>query len=248
MSAVRRLRTVTPVLPSETGRLEGLAYTLWLPHGGDPPHGGVVVLHGAGSCKESHYDFARAAIATGLAAICFDQRGHGESDGPMDGRAAHDVAAVAARLREAVGEPRLPVALRGSSMGGYLAIAAAPAAHAAAVVAICPAPGELLRAGLAHGAFEFAVDVPSLDAFLAGHDLSDAIAELTEPVLILHADGDERVPVQSSRELEGRLRNPASRLIVVPGGHHRSIQHDNELQAVSLRFIGRALAVSGEPG
>ena len=30
-------------------------------------------------------------------------------------------------------------------------------------------------------------------------------------------------------------------LIVVPGGHHRSIQHDAELQAVSMRFIDRAL-------
>jgi hypothetical protein len=33
-----------------------------------------------------------------------------------------------------------------------------------------------------------------------------------------------------------------SRLITLPGGHHRSIQHDPELQAVSLRFLGKALA------
>jgi hypothetical protein len=32
-----------------------------------------------------------------------------------------------------------------------------------------------------------------------------------------------------------------SRLITVPGGHHRSVQHDDELQAVSLKFIQRAL-------
>jgi hypothetical protein len=30
----------------------------------------------------------------------------------------------------------------------------------------------------------------------------------------------------------------------VPGGHHRSVQHDRELQAVSLRFIERVLAGS----
>jgi hypothetical protein len=28
---------------------------------------------------------------------------------------------------------------------------------------------------------------------------------------------------------------------VMPGGHHRSIQHDPELQALSIRFIARAL-------
>jgi alpha-beta hydrolase superfamily lysophospholipase len=50
------------------------------------------------------------------------------------------------------------------------------------------------------------------------------------------------VPVEHSRELATRLRSPASRLIVVPGGHHRSIQHDEELQAVSVRFIEHALA------
>ena len=62
------------------------------------------------------------------------------------------------------------------------------------------------------------------------------------PVLLLHAEGDEQVPVEHSRELAAALHAPGSRLIVVPGGHHRSIQHDGELQAVSLRFIERALA------
>jgi hypothetical protein len=49
--------------------------------------------------------------------------------------------------------------------------------------------------------------------------------------------------VQASRQLEPHLHHPDSRLIVVPAGHHRSIQHDSELQAVSLRFLQRALGV-----
>jgi alpha-beta hydrolase superfamily lysophospholipase len=61
------------------------------------------------------------------------------------------------------------------------------------------------------------------------------------PVLLLHAEGDEQVPVQHSRELAKHLAAPGSRLITVPGGHHRSIQHDHELQAVSLRFIEQAV-------
>ncbi len=68
------------------------------------------------------------------------------------------------------------------------------------------------------------------------------MSALAIPVLLLHAEGDEQVPVQHSRELEPHLSHPASRLIVVPGGHHRSIQHDDELQAVSLRFLDRALS------
>jgi alpha-beta hydrolase superfamily lysophospholipase len=241
MSRVRRLRTVTVALPSETGRHGGLAYTLWRPPEAAPVRGGVVILHGAGSAKESHHDFARLVLASGYAAICFDARGHGGSEGPLDGRAADDVAVMAAFLRDRTGRPQLPVVLRGSSMGGYLALVAAAPAGAAAVIAICPAPAALLRRGLATGAFTFPAQARSLDAFLAEHELDTVVAALDVPVLLLHADGDERVPVQSTRELERHLRHGASRLIVVPGGHHRSIQHDRELQAVSLRFIERAL-------
>jgi uncharacterized protein len=213
MPRVRRSRTVTVALPAETATHGGLAYTLWLPE--RPPRGGIVVLHGAGSCKENHHDYARAALGAGFAAIVFDQRGHGGGEGPIDGRAASDVVAIAGLLRDRLGGQTAPVALRGSSMGGCLAIVAAAAAGAAAVVAICPAPG---------------------------HDLSQRLAALSVPVLLLHAEGDEQVPVEHSRELAKLMRSPASRLIAVPGGHHRSIQHDAELQAVSLRFIEQALA------
>jgi uncharacterized protein len=243
MQWVRRVRTVNVVMPSESGRHQGLAYTLWLPDRG-PTLGGVVILHGAGSRKESHHDFARALLPTGLASICFDQRGHGESDGPMDGRAGEDVVAMAELLREKLGDPDAPIALRGSSMGGYLAIVASDEARAGAIVAICPAPAELLRAGLDGGAFDFAADPETLGAFLEEHDLHDHVATLEAPLLILHAEGDERVPVEHSRELEAQMEDDRSRLIVIPGGHHRSIQHDLELQAVSLRFIVKALATT----
>jgi len=62
----------------------------------------------------------------------------------------------------------------------------------------------------------------------------------------MNRTGDEQVPVEQSRELATSLRSPASRLIALPGGHHRSIQHDAELQAVSVQFIERALA-EGNP-
>jgi alpha-beta hydrolase superfamily lysophospholipase len=238
------LRTVTPVLPSETGTVNGLAYTLWLPPATQPPaRGGVVVLHGADSCKESHHDFARAAVALGLGTICFDQRGHGETGGELGADVLQDVAAVAAKLREALGDADAPLAVRGSSMGGYLTILAAPMVGARAAVAICPASADGLRRGLdEEDRFSFSADRVALRAFLDEHDLTLAARQLTIPLLLMHAEGDERVPIAHSRELAEVLTAPGSRLIAVPGGHHRSIQHDEELQAVSLRFIRRALA------
>ena len=240
---VRRLRTVTVALPAHIGRHDGLAYCLWLPEA--PLRGGVVILHGAGSCKESHHDYARVLLAAGFAAITFDARGHGESEGAMDGRALDDVVEVASLLRSASGDPELPIALRGSSMGGYLAIIAARAAGAGAVVAICPAPAESLVRGLRAGRFGFAADTDAFEAFLTAHDLFAAVQSLHAPLLLMHAEGDEQVPVEHSRELIAGASSPGSRLIALPGGHHRSIQHDEEMQAVSVRFIRKALEKDG---
>ncbi len=216
--------------PDESGRAGGLAYALYLPDG--EPLGGVVVLHGAGSRKESHLDFARRCAAHGIAAVSFDLRGHGESEGALDGRAVADVATMAAVL------PPGPVGLRGSSLGGYLALVAAEAVGAAAVVAICPATADGLARGLAEGRFDLRADVPALDAFLAEHPADEAAARLRCPLLLLHAEGDESVPIAHSRLLHERAAG--SRLVEVPGGHHRSIQHDDDLQALSVRFLQRA--------
>lgn len=231
------MRLSLPDPPDEAGRHAGLAYAQWLPAG--PPRGGILILHGAGSRKESHYDFGRAARAAGFAALAFDQRGHGESDGPMDARALDDVAAMAALL------PPGPVALRGSSMGGFLAIAAARRAGAGAVVAICPPDASLLLRGLRSGSFDFDADADALAPLLEAIDLPRIVAALDVPLLLLHAEGDERVPIAASRALAA-AGGEGVRLIAVPGGHHRSIQHDPELQGESLRFLHQALPVAAE--
>jgi uncharacterized protein len=238
---MRRLRTVTEALPTELGTHHGLAYSLWIPASEGPPAGAVVILHGANSCKESHHDFARALLPAGFASLAFDQRGHGASPGPMDARVIDDIVAMASVLRDRAGTD-VPLALRGSSMGGFLSILAAKPTGASAVVAICPASAEGLRSGILSRRLDFDSDVQALGALLDTIDLPGVVESLGVPILILHAEGDEQVPVEHSRELERHLRVAGSRLITVPGGHHRSIQHDGEMQAVALRWLGRVLA------
>jgi pimeloyl-ACP methyl ester carboxylesterase len=233
------MRTVRADPPIETGELDGLA---WARFGVGGPvsrkaTAGVVVLHGADSKKESHFDFARACAGGGLAALAFDARGHGESRGPLDGRAIDDIARMADLLRDRAGVEA--VGLRGSSMGGYLALVAAAQARAGAVVAICPASAVGLSVGVRAGRFGFAVDRDAAVALLGAHDETEAARALDVPLLLLHAEGDEVVPVELSRALHAAA--PASKLVVVPGGHHRSIQHDAELQGVAVRFLARAL-------
>jgi alpha-beta hydrolase superfamily lysophospholipase len=231
------MRIVHGQAPAAGGVHDGLAWGRFDP--AQAPLGVVVILPGAGSVKESHHDFARCCTSAGLAAMTFDARGHGASEGALGAGAIDDVARMAVLARAQLGDESLPVVLRGSSMGGYLAIVAARACDAAAVVSICPAPGELLMKMLELDEPRFRADVPALTALLAANDLHDAAAALTVPLLLLHARGDESVPVEGSQELARVAAD--CRYIEMPGGHHRSIQHDAELQGVATRFIRRAL-------
>ncbi|MDX6691359.1 MAG: uncharacterized protein QOG15_2816 [Solirubrobacteraceae bacterium] len=223
-----RHRDVETAQPAQTGKQEGLAYALYLP---EDARGGVVILHGADSVGENHADFARLCHASGLAAVVFDQRGHGSSEGALGAGALEDVAQMAALL------PAGPVFLRGSSMGGFVALAAASAVGARGVVAICPAGRELVLSGLRQGRFEFRADVPALATLLETVDLEAASRMLGDDLLLMHADGDERVPVEHSAMLHAAA--PGSRLLRFAGGHHGSLQHDPELQAESVRFFLR---------
>jgi pimeloyl-ACP methyl ester carboxylesterase len=220
-----------------SGRHDGLAYVLVEPEG--EPRGGVVVVHGARSRKENHVDFARACAASGLAAIAFDQRGHGESEGVLGAGALDDVATIAALLP---GEG--PVFLRGTSLGGCVALAAAQGAGARAVVAICPASPQLLLGALRAGRFELPVDLAGLEALLGSIDLEAAAAALGPDLMLLHAEGDEVVPVAHAERLHAAA--PGSRFVRVPGGHHRSVQHDAALQAQAIEFLlARAAGADG---
>jgi uncharacterized protein len=227
---------------SRVGTHEGLAYEIYLPEG-EPPWPGIVILHGAGSRKENHADFARRAATVGFAALAFDQRGHGSSEGEMGPAALGDVGRMARLLSQEEGVDRARIGVRGSSMGGFMAIhAAATSTEISAVVAICPAGERHLMRGLKRGDLEMRVDATALDAWLGEHDLREAVGLLApKPLLLIHARGDEQIPWTWSQELWERADEPR-KLILLNGGDHRSAQHDPEIQGTSLRWLDRALA------
>ena len=230
------MRHPTPTSP-ELGTHDGLAYALFLPD--DEPDVGVVILHGAGSAKESHFDFARGCRADGMAALAYDARGHGRSEGSFGPGAFDDALAMADLLRTHA--PR--IAMRGSSMGGFQAIHAA-SDSICAVVAICPAPEDgLLRFLRSEQEMHFRCDREASKAWLASLNIYEAAGSLgpETALLLLHARGDEQVPYEVSEQIYEAAHQP-KRLLLIPGGHHRSVQHDDELQAVSRRFIRDAAA------
>lgn len=225
----------SPPTPPELGTRDGLAYALFLPEG-DPP-AGVVIVHGADSAKESHFDFARNLRDSGLVAVAFDARGHGRSTGEFGPTAFGDVLSMCDLVREHAPA----VAIRGSSLGGWQAIhSAALDSSIAAVVAVCPAPEERLLRLLRdpEEEYDMRIDREQAARWIERLDVYDAVAKLgpQTALLLLHARGDERIPYTVSEELHAAAHEP-KRLVIVPGGHHRSLQHDMEIQDLSRRFV-----------
>jgi fermentation-respiration switch protein FrsA (DUF1100 family) len=233
-----------PRAPSESGEHAGRPYLLWLPDS-PPPWPGMLIVHGAGSQKENHGDFGRACAGAGWAALAYDQRGHGASAEEMSPKALADVGRMARFLGEIPDVDAGRVCVRGSSMGGFVAIHGAATSDAlAGVIAICPAGERHLLRGLRAGTLEMRAGAESraaLEAWLGEHDLRDAVELIgSKPLLLIHARGDERIPSEWSEEIYERAAEPR-KLIVLPGGHHRSAQHDPELQSLALRWLERNL-------
>lgn len=230
--------------PADMGVHEGRPYMLWLPDSPSPWRA-MLILHGAGSRKENHGDFGRACAASGWAALAYDQRGHGESEDTMSPKALADVGRMARFLAAVDGVDESRVCVRGSSMGGFMAIQAAATSDAiAGTIAICPAGAQHLTRGLESEELEMRIDpggASALAAWLAEHDLRQAVELMgSKPLLLIHARGDDQIPADWSEELYARADEPR-KLILLPGGHHRSAQHDAELHGIALRWMERRL-------
>ncbi|MHB1005968.1 MAG: alpha/beta hydrolase [Chloroflexota bacterium] len=216
---------------------------LYLPLG-QGPWPAVVICHGLGSHKERHAEFAGHAASRGLAALTFDMRGHGESEGKLDGQTLADVEAALAFLKQRPEINPKAIAVRGSSLGGHYAIhAAARSLEFKAVVAICPAPEPMLLEGLRRAIDEgldmpeVRVDLVSLPRYLRESDLRRSVTQITpRPLLIIHCTGDEVVPFDRSVELHKVAGEPKD-LWLIPGGSHTTAQHDASTHARTVAWL-----------
>jgi dipeptidyl aminopeptidase/acylaminoacyl peptidase len=230
----------------------------WPEGGGEAPWPAVIVCHGLGSRKENHAPFAAYLAREGFVSLLLDGRGHGASEGSLDENVLDDVGAALSYLQSRREVDATRIAVRGSSMGGYLALwAGAMYPALGAVVAICPASGEMLAHALGSRDFWLSagrmggprarVALPDFHHFLAAHDAAEAAARLApRPLFLIHGLRDEVVPYQHSEALYALAGEP-KRLWLLPAATHRDAQQDPAVHAETVRWLRRAMPGRG-PG
>jgi dipeptidyl aminopeptidase/acylaminoacyl peptidase len=183
-----------------------LAATLYLPSAEEGvPAPGLLVGHGAGSRRGRHDGFCREACARGFVVLALDFRGHGDSAGRGDGPLEQDIFAAVDLLRA---HPRVDperVCYRGSSMGGFYGLKAAPQARFAALALLCPASEGVILDALddkegtepESGSRSAPEDAPprwdsaALRSYFQRQDSVRLASQVECPVLLVHARKDD---------------------------------------------------------
>ncbi|WP_067849264.1 alpha/beta hydrolase [Nocardia lijiangensis] len=186
----------------------------WLP--ARRPIGHVLFAHGnAGNLGDRVAIFA-LLVAAGFDVLAFDYRGYGRSTGRpsehgtyLDARAARE----ALLARPGVDPDR--VLYLGKSLGGGVLLELAEAHPPAGLVLMSTFTGLRDAAG-------------AIYPFLPRPLIPDAypslrrIGNLAAPVLIMHGDRDELLPLRNAERLYAAASEP-KRLVVVPGAGHNDV-------------------------
>jgi fermentation-respiration switch protein FrsA (DUF1100 family) len=233
-----------------------LSGEVFFPSDCNQPRPAVCICHGIPAVpynpaeRGGYPELAARFCQAGFIALIFNFRGCGPSQGNIDLPGwTSDLAAAMDFLDMLPEVDKRRIALLGSSAGA--AVSVYTAAHdkriAAVALLACPAEFDFLHAGFTTGSIieQFrAIGIirdagfpPSVEKWFDGFrqvrplDCVDKIAP--RPLLIIHGDRDETVPVGHAERLYAAAGDPKEKLII-PGGVHR------------LRMDERAVAAAQE--
>jgi fermentation-respiration switch protein FrsA (DUF1100 family) len=197
------------------------------------PRARVIYFHGNGGNLSNWAPILTAIVKQGYSVLAFDYRGYGASTGrPTERGLYRDVEAVVERFWNA-GSTNAPLVYWGRSLGVVMA------AHAAAV----RAPDRLiLESGFAD-ARSLVRSSPPL-AFLAlfstySFPCAQILRKVTAPVLVMHGDRDQVIPIANGRRLFESITGP-KQFVTIPGGDHNDLAPSDP--AVYWRAVERFIA------
>jgi putative redox protein len=222
--------------------------------------GSAVLVHGWGQDAVRMVSLATHIAAAGIAALLIDLPGHGRSGAVTtynaalmvdDLRATRDWVAARVDLRA------LPAGIVGFSFGGLGAyVAAARDPRWAALVAIAAPTGAMAAAriyldgkglpgrwldGTVRRWFQRTVGVDP-----AEYDAERTLAAIRVPVMIVHGESDEVVPVSHAERLNAIAPAGLRTLLRVPDARHSSVLGDDAVGARVAEFLRSSLGAARE--
>lgn len=193
----------------------------WLFHSTTRPAAATVVYaHGNGG-NVSYCDWVGAQLAArGFDVLLFDYRGYGRSEGDPEGERGLYADADAAYdfLTRERGVPSGRVVLYGQSLG---------TAAVADVASRRECGGLVLESGLSSAGDMAGAIMPWLPRFVRGltKNKLDTVSKLPRvgcPVLVVHGDRDQLIPVEQGRKLFDAAPEP-KRLKIIKGAGHNDL-------------------------
>ena len=220
----------------------------------DRPQPAVVVVHGWGGNAAMMLPLARPLHEAGFAALFIDTRCHGASDDDSFTslpRFAEDAEHAFAWLAAQPGIDPQRIALLGHSVGaGAVLFAASRTPQVAAVVSVAAFshPAAMMRRWLAAKHLpERPIGRYILDYVqkTIGHRFDDiapltTIARIRRPVLLVHGEDDEVVPIDEARQIYAARGDTAVELMTIAGNHDSFADLERHMGQLT-GFLQRAL-------
>ena len=215
----------------------------------------VILLHGFTSAKNRPHNIRAAAAMrdAGFATLRMDLYGHGESGGEFRKHTLFKwISNTMAAVRWAREQGFDELYLSGHSQGGLVAalVAGMEADRIHGLILRAPAfmIPQCARDGNMLGQSFDPDHIPDVIDTIKGLELDgdylrvaqmihveDAVDRFKSPVLILHGDQDDTVPLEDSQAYSERYENCT--LIVMPGETHHFDQHSEQMQSIIRRWL-----------
>lgn len=215
-------------------------YGWWFPaHQASATPGGEPVLlwaHGNAGNLIGRAPHAQEIAARGVSVFVFDYRGYGKSQGePSEEGIYRDAEAAYAFLTEERGVPARRLVLLGRSLGS------APAAHLArrlphaGLVLVSPLPSARRMARRMFGGLP--VDL----LVRARFPVRDWVAQRRTPLLVIHGERDDIIPIEFGREVFEAAAEPKEFLELAGAGHNDILMVGGDAYLDGLVDFARAV-------
>jgi len=226
------------------------AWYLPAPTAGAPA---LVVMHGWGSNAEAMLPLQPPLQEAGYGVLFVDARCHGLSDDDRFTSLPRFAEDIEAALDWLVGQPGVDAAalgVIGHSVGAAAALLVAarrPGLQAVVSLAAFAHPAAMMRRWLAArhipywpvGAYILAYVQRVIGARFDDIAPTTSIGRITCPVLLVHGEADDTVPLAEAREILAACGPATVELLVVPGNHEHFAEADRHWPRLHA-FLGRA--------